>query len=714
MKRCVQIVFTALAGSRKTAEVMKMKNYYGVDRVLSPPQVFPAASWQLDNSRELRNGEIRVSLKRVHIEGTSFRQIWQEAGKDEGRLKEIIYDIVLKRGKLHNPVTDTGGVLYGVIEEIDPGYDNVQGLKAGDEVFCNASLAGVPMVINNILSVDPVYSQFEAEGYAILLPGVPILRKPEDLPEDLLLFVFNESGTLYKVSKLAEGKNNIAVMGNNLLTNLLYGYTIRRAAGKDAKIYCFLDRNSEDLFQGEKIHQLMKETFNGEASMNMLRPVSCLELLEPYPDMDMSVNCVDIPGSETINIMATRSGGTVVFANFISNYNMALYITEGASRDLDIKCADGYLVAYDEFDFEIVRELAPWLEGSLISRQARKQKGRKITYELELDEIYRNQHLNEAGDFVVASRTMSSILSEAMTVAKYDCNVLISGDTGVGKEKIAGLIQKNSSRKIHPYIKVNCASISPNLMESEFFGYEKGAFTGADSKGKKGLFEAADNGIIFLDEVGELPLDMQAKLLRVIQDGEFMRVGGTVPIKTNVRIISATNRRLEDMVEQKTFRRDLYYRLNVFPIVIPALSERKEDIPPLVHSFIEKYNEKFGMDKYMDDDAVEYLMNRKWPGNIRELENVVQRLMISSKNENITLMDVLSELDDQMADRIQGNLPSENIEEGGASLGQLVDAFEKDLIKQAWKKYGSTRKAAKAIGISQTQFVRKKNKYGID
>ena len=691
-----------------------MKGNYGLDRVISPPQVFPAAAWELDNSRELRKGEIRIKLKRIHIEGTSFRQMWQESGRDEERLKEIIYDIILKRGKIHNPVTDTGGVLCGVIEEIHPDYENVQGLDTGDEVFCNASLAGVPMMISNIISIDPVFPQFEAEGYAILLPGVPIVRKTDDLPEDLLLFAFNESGTIYNVSKSAVGKKNFAVMGNNMLTNLIYGYTIRKAAGRDAKIYCFLDRNAEEVFKGEKIEKLMEETFDGQARMNMLRPVSCLELLEPYPQMDLSVNCVDIPGSETINIMATRSGGTVIFANFISNYNMALYITEAASRELHIKCADGYLLEYDEFDLELVKELAPYIDGSLVSREERRQKERRINYEVELDEVYRNQHISEAGDFVVASRSMSSILQEALSVAKYDCNVLISGDTGVGKEKIAGLIQKNSSRKMHPYIRVNCASISPNLMESEFFGYEKGAFTGADSKGKKGLFEVADNGVIFLDEVGELPLDMQAKLLRVIQDGEFIRVGGTTPIKTNVRILSATNRRLEEMVENKTFRRDLYYRLNVFPIVIPPLSERSEDIPPLVASFIEKYNDKFGMDKYIDDDAVEYLKDHNWPGNIRELENVTQRLMISSQNDNITMMDVLGELDEKMADRIQGRLPREEIDKGEASLGNLVDAFEKDLIRYAWEKHGSTRKAAKAMGISQTQFVRKKNKYGIE
>ena len=692
-----------------------MEQNYGIDRVVSPPQVFPAAAWELDNSRQLRSGEIRVKLRRLHIEGTSFLQLCQSAANDEDLLKEKIIDIVMARGKLHNPITDTGGVLYGVIEEIDPAYNNAAGFQVGDEVFCNASLAGLPLSISKITKVDPIHPQIEAEGYAILLPGVPILKKPADLPEDLLLFIFNESGTIYNVSKEAVGKKNFAVIGNSWIMTLLYGYTIRRAAGPEARIYCLLDRNTEPLFQGDKIQKLVDQVFTEVGHMNMLRPVTCLKKLEPYPQMDLSVNCVDIPGSETINIMATKSGGTVVFANFISNYNMALYITEAVSRDLKIMCADGYLNEYAEFDFELVRELAPYIEGGLISRDQRRSKGRESVYERELHEIYRLQNLSVTKDFIASSKKMNAVLEDAITVAKYDCNVLISGDTGVGKERIASLIQKNSTRKMYPYLKINCASIAPNLMESEFFGYEKGAFTGADTKGKKGLFEAADNGVIFLDEVGELPLDMQAKLLRVIQDGEFMRVGGTTPVKTNVRILSATNRRLEDMVEQKTFRRDLYYRLNVFPINIPSLSERREDIPALIEFFIDRYNEKFGMDKYIDDDAVEYLTGLAWPGNIRELENVMQRLMISSKNDNITMMDVLKEMDDSAISSAAAAPSADHLsEDAGVGLTQLVDAFEKELIRTAWEEHGSTRKAAKALGISQTQFVRKKNKYGLE
>ena len=287
------------------------------------------------------------------------------------------------------------------------------------------------------------------------------------------------------------------------------------------------------------------------------------------------------------------------------------------------------------------------------------------------------------------------------------------GETGAGKEKVANIIHKNSNRNMQPFIKVNCASVSPNLIESEFFGYEKGAFTGANTGGKKGYFELADNGSIFLDEIGELQPDMQAKLLRVIQDGEFFRVGGTAPIKTNVRIISATNRELEDFIDEGGFRRDLYYRLNVVRIRVPALRERTADIPALVRHFLETYGQRFSIKRTINRDALDYLGQCEWPGNIRELENVVQRLMISSRNEEISLLDVMRELHSDVFDmNVMPNSKEENDSED-IDMETMVENFEKNIIKHALEKYGSTRKAARAIGISQTQLVRKKNKYGL-
>ena len=687
-------------------------NSYGLERSLTPRWTLAPSAWELDNSRELKAGEIRIALERVHVEGTSFRQICQEAGNDEERIKEKINDIVIRRGKLHNPITDTGGLLCGVIEEIDRSYDNTRGFKPGDKVICNASLAGLPMYIDRITNIDKVYSQFDAEGYAICLPGMPVNKRPDDIPVDLLLFAFNESGTIYTVSNDARDKKRIAVLANNNLMAMVYGYTIRKAAGPDAEVYCILDRNTPVSAEGPKVEEFKKKVFTDVHYVNVMRPVECLKQFADKPPVDMMVNCADIPGAETISVMATRSGGTVIFANFISNYNIALYVTEATSKDLNIKCADGYLDRYAEFDFEIVREIAPYLEGSLVPREKTKM-GHRSEVDREILEQYNQHNLEEAEDFIATSPKMRNVLDEIMSVSKYDCNVLITGPTGVGKEKIANIIQKNSRRNMQPFIKINCASISPNLLESEFFGYEKGAFTGADSKGKIGYFEAADNGIIFLDEVGELPLDMQAKLLRVIQDGEFLKVGGTKPVKTDVRIISATNKNLEELVEARDFRRDLYYRLNVFPVQVPALDERKEDIPHLADSFVRKYNEKFGMNKYIDDEAKERLAAHRWPGNIRELENVIQRLLIASDNDAITVLDVVKELDEGLMRGVDFNKPSEQDGEEVIDLTKMVEAFETNIIREACEKYGSTRKAAKAIGISQTQLVRKKNKYGL-
>ena len=318
-------------------------------------------------------------------------------------------------------------------------------------------------------------------------------------------------------------------------------------------------------------------------------------------------------------------------------------------------------------------------------------------------------------DFVFKSRAMQMVMEEIMKVSKYDCNVIIFGSTGVGKEKVANLIQKNSDRKLQPFVKINCGAISPNLIESEFFGYEKGAFTGANTTGKKGYFETANNGVMFLDEIGELPLEMQAKLLRVIQDGEFYRVGGTTAIKTNVRIISATNRDLEKFVEEGLFRRDLYYRLNVVPIHIPDLSERTDDIPVLVNLFLAKYGKKFGAKRGIAAGAMDYLTKMSWPGNVRELENTVQRLIISAQGEDITLMDVMRDSHGELFSG--GSYGREEPEKGekGAEidLQTAVEEYEKGLIKYACEKYGSTRKAAKAVGVSQTQLVRKKKKYNL-
>ena len=496
-----------------------------------------------------------------------------------------------------------------------------------------------------------------------------------------------------------------------MITNLIFGYVLRRRLGDKGEITCLLDKKTGIQVTGGGIDRLISRVFDRIQYLDILKPTECVDRLNAESIFDLSVNCAEIPGAETVNILATRPGGTVMFANLINNLNIALYITESISKNLEVHGAEGFIEGYDDFDVEIVGEIAEYFENATFVKIEKNEP------EDDVNPYSRSLLQNTmTEDFVFNSKAMKMVLDEILKVSRYDCNVIIFGETGVGKEKVANLIQKNSDRKMQPFVKINCGAISPNLIESEFFGYEKGAFTGANSTGKKGYFEIANNGVMFLDEIGELPLEMQAKLLRVIQDGEFYRVGGTTPVKTNVRIISATNRDLEKFVEDGLFRRDLYYRLNVVPIRIPRLSDRPEDIPVLVNHFLSKYAEKFGTSRKINESAIDYLKQQPWPGNIRELENSVQRLIISSKGEDITLMDVMRETHGEI---FGGNVEMDEGEETNngidkeLDLQSAVDEYEKGIIKYACEKYGSTRKAAKAIGISQTQLVRKKKKYEV-
>lgn len=705
---------------------------YGIRRCLEPKDVLPTTAWKLDNSKGIYPEEIRISVKKVMMEMTSFKQICIEAHDDNTKIRDRVIDIIAKRGKLHNPVTDTGGLLFGVVEEIGEEYLNKYDLSLGDEIICNSSLASIPINLDKIISIDKTYAMMDVEGYGILMDDFPIVKYDSAAPIDLFMFVCNESGTLYTVNKYSKGKKDFLIVGDHLIANLMFGYAIKRSVGKAANITCLLDKKSEVNVSGEKIKELIDNTFDDVIYADILSPLECVNQYNLEKKYDLAVNCADIPGGETINVMAAKDGGSIFFANMINNYNTALYVTEALSRVVEIRGADGYLEEYAVFDMDLVKEIAPYFEGAVLGEVS-------LTDDIDYPLGRTQKSIEQAGyrkslaeDFICESRAMAAVLQEILSVAKYDCNVLILGDTGVGKEKVATMVHKNSTRNMHPFVKVNCAAIAPNLLESEFFGYEKGAFTGATNTGKQGFFEVANNGIMFLDEVSELPVDLQAKLLRVIQDGEFYRVGGTEPVKTNVRILSASNKNLKKMVDEGKFRNDLYYRLNVFPIKVPPLSERRTEIPALTRYFLGKYSEKFGVKKEISDGALDILKEREWKGNIRELENMVQRILISASGDRITVMDVTKEINNDLLEDTKGmlleGLNGKNLGDGynvhnsdgyvNDNIGvddvlpmrSLVEDFEGELIRKALEKYGSTRKAAKALGISQTALIRKRKK----
>ncbi len=305
-------------------------------------------------------------------------------------------------------------------------------------------------------------------------------------------------------------------------------------------------------------------------------------------------------------------------------------------------------------------------------------------------------------ELVGKSLKMQKIYQLIIKVAPIDCNVLIQGETGTGKELVAKAIHYRSPRKQAPFVSFNCGGFTEELITSELFGYEKGAFTGAFHT-KIGLLESANGGTVFLDEIGEMPLSMQVKLLRVLQEKKILRVGGIKPIPLNIRIIAATNRDIKKMVEEGKFREDLFYRLNVVNFVLPPLRERKEDIPLLINHFLCKYNALFGKQILrVTERALAKILNYPFPGNVRELENIIERAVALTEKKEIDVCDLPPDLN---AFEVKAEEPNE--------VSPLVEQ-EKYYIKKALEQTGYNKhKAAKILGLSRTTLWRRMKKYGL-
>lgn len=317
-----------------------------------------------------------------------------------------------------------------------------------------------------------------------------------------------------------------------------------------------------------------------------------------------------------------------------------------------------------------------------------------VHYQQQIDADTARDHLLQEEDIITCSLPMTRAIDLALRVAGTNSTILLSGESGVGKSLIARLIHRTSARKDKPFVQINCGAIPESLIESELFGYEAGSFTGADKRGKSGLFESATGGTIFLDEISELPLHLQSKLLGVLQEREFLRIGGRTPTRVDVRLIAASNRDLAALANDGRFRDDLYYRLNVVPIHLPSLRNRRDDIPLLIRYFADRYNRKYQTYKEFTPALVEELRQRPWRGNIRELENLVERLIVTSPGDQITGNDAA----------LAGSSAPEVT---GGTLRQRLEAHERQLLIQALQQHRTTRRAAEALGISQATAARK-------
>jgi PAS domain S-box-containing protein len=355
--------------------------------------------------------------------------------------------------------------------------------------------------------------------------------------------------------------------------------------------------------------------------------------------------------------------------------------------------------------FRIVTTLRDMADLNKLESKLAQTEKKSEHYRMEILNL-RLQQLN-IKDTIVHSQIMRNIMRLAFRLGEVDSTVLITGESGVGKEIVTRAIHKAGDDENRPLITAVCSAIPENLLESELFGYEKGSFTGADRSGKPGLFEIAEGGTLFLDEIGDISLNIQVKLLRAIQEKEIMRIGGRKVIKINVRIITATNKDLEKSIKEQTFRQDLYYRLNVVPIHIPPLRERRDDILPLVNHFLHKFNRKFDRQIRFTSEALVLFEKYDWPGNVRELENTIERMVVLSSGNLIRKNDITDHIREKIS----------LVPEMGLNrippLNEAKEKLEKRIILKAWEKYRSTRKMAGALEISQSTVVRKMGLHNI-
>jgi two-component system, NtrC family, response regulator PilR len=413
----------------------------------------------------------------------------------------------------------------------------------------------------------------------------------------------------------------------------------------------------------------------------------------------------DIFDLALVDIRMPRQDGISVLKKIksISPETVVIVITAYASADTAIKAMKEGAYDYITKPFKI-EEIKLIIQNALEKKHLQKEN-------LLLKQVVRDRYHFE--NIIGQSSKMLELYDLLEKVAPTKTNILITGESGTGKELVAKAIHYNSPRKDKPFVTLNCGAIPESLIESELFGHMRGAFTDAIST-KKGLFEVADEGTIFLDEISELPLMMQVKLLRVLQDGEFKRVGGTEDIRVDVRIISATNKNLEEAVREKQFREDLFYRLNVIQVKIPSLRERKEDIPLLTSHFLKRYSEELGKQiSQISPEALRVLVQYDYPGNVRELQNIIERAMALETSQELTAQNLSSYIEEQLPNKKRAldlEIPSE-----GVDLEKIVEDVERTLLLKALDRTkGIKKKAAELLHINFRSMRYRLEKYGLN
>ena len=690
----------------------RLEDTFGLSRVIEPKNSVPVTAWKIDNNMEISPGECLVKLKSIHLERDSFQQFCNDAGFDEGKIRAKILDMIHRRGKLHNPFTNSGGMFFGTIEKMGEDYARGSKYKEGDDIIGLVTITALPMKLSRITKIDYHYGEIRVEGHCIIFRDSPISQLMPGLELNYTMAALDEAGSLFTIYKMAQKDDRYLIIGKDIICTLIYGECIRKALGEQCHILTVLDVDAVGGLSEDEVESALMGTVDRVFIRDISNPIQIYNEIMGLDlgPVDFTIESEDMRGAEVLGILLTRDQGGIYFTSVKNNYSQTVLIAESLGKEVETFSVDQYDESYEEFTVSLLRGMKEKL--TTVNRMYEKLgSGQRLAEKKE--SIYSAEKAGKVEDFIYASPVTEALLEETINIADFDCNVIIQGETGVGKEKILEVIHKNSSRNGEACVKINCATIPENLAESEFFGYEEGAFTGARAAGKKGYFEMANKGILFLDEIGQLPMAMQSKLLRVLQENRFYKVGGINPIDVDVRVICANNVSLRKLVEDGHFREDLYYRLNICTIEVPPLSQRPEDVVVLAKSFAEKYCLQYGVDKELQADAAIFLAKQHWQGNVRELENLVHRAVINVKGHLITARDLEMIMSGSLLDSLVIDVRKDMQREGRLDFNEIVAKQEATLIRYAMEKGGSTRKAAEMLNMTQAQLMRKKQKYEI-
>lgn len=529
---------------------------------------------------------------------------------------------------------------------------------------------------------------------------------------DLFVF-FNNMNRNISIAELMETDIIVAGENKNIFTFKNSKQQILPFVDEDKNYLGFVNRLLQRCYLPSKeymqvIEESLSDTVDDDGNVDYEKLKSNFDVIlesnydgiyitaEKGTTLGINHKCKYVEGLSAENLSIDENSIDVSF----DKYDETVTVVQNIQKRNEVSVSDNVLS-----DRGIIRVVNNIKDFDKLRNELKETRKLAEKYQNELEFLRWEQRSPE--EIIAESPEMKKVINLAVRVSKVDSTVLIQGQSGVGKGVLSKLIHNNSERKDGPFIKIDCGSIPENLLESELFGYEQGSFTGAEKGGKIGLIELANGGTLFLDEIGELPLNLQTKLLRVLQDKEIVRVGGKEAIPVDIRIIAATNRDLEKMVEDKNFREDLYYRLNVVPIQILPLKERSKDIKPLIEHCLHRFNKKYNRNKQIEPAVLRSLIDYDWPGNVRELENIIEYLVVTTDSDKIAKEDLPVKILEQ-----NNSLPIVKID-SFESMNEVMEQVEKNLLMEVMKKSKSIEEMGKFLKLDRSTVSRKLQKYKI-